>query len=707
MPGSGDAAIINNGGTVTLDMDVTVQSLTLSGLYSTLGGSGTITVTNMMAWSSHTTMAGTGATNIASSATLTVTVGWGNPGNHYPILDTRTLNIMGTAILTSANPADILSRLGLANGATINNNGTLDFQSDTGMAQDNGNAGSVNNSGTFRKSAGTGTSPVYGVLVNNTGTVQALTGTLSLAGGGTSTGSFNAAAGATLDFGGGTQVITLSPTSSISGAGSVSFSGGTTTIGGSGTYAVAGATVIGGGGTLNLNMDGTTANMTLSGFGSTLGGSGAITVTNIMDWSSQTHMVGTGATNIASGATLTITVGWGNWGNHYPILDTRTLNIAGTAILTSTNPADIYSRLGLANGATISNNGTLDFQSDTGMAQDNGNAGSVNNSGTFRKSGGTGTSTVGVAFNNTGIVQAMIGTLSFTGFTQNSGVTMLNGGSLASASGPLNFYGGTLQGVGTITGNVANIGGTVSPGNSPGILHIAGNYSQGPTGTLNIELGGVISGTQYDLLDVTGAASLNGTLDVSLINSFTPISGTVFQIVNFSTRSGDFITETGTIIGGGLYLLPYYSSDHLDLIAGTMIADLGLSLTDGSTWAIAGRAITYTIVVTNAGPDPASGALITDTLPETISGVSWTCVATGGVCAAPSGSGNISTTVNLNAGGVVTVTVSGLVAPGANGTLVNTAYVSYLGDPNTDNNHATDSDIVYNRQVYIPLVIKQ
>jgi uncharacterized repeat protein (TIGR01451 family) len=617
------------------------------------------------------------------------------------------LNIAGTAILTSANPADISSRLGLANGATISNNGTLDFQSDTGMAQDNGNAASVNNSGTFRKSGGTGTSPVSGVLVNNTGTVQALTGALSLAGGGTSTGSFNAAAGATLDFGGGTQMITLSPTSSISGAGSVSFSGGITTIGGSGTYAVAGATVIGSGGTLNLNMDGTTANMTIGGVGSTLGGSGTISVTNIMDWSSHTTMVGTGATNIASGATLTVTVGWGNPGNHYPVLDTRTLNIAGTAILTSTNPADIYSRLGLANGATISNTGTLDFQSDTGMAQDNGNAASVNNSGTFRKSGGTGTSTVsGVLVNNTGTVQAQSGTLSFTGFTQNSGVTMLNGGSLASASGPLNFYGGTLQGVGMITGDVANIGGTVSPGNSPGILHIAGNYAQGLTGALNIELGGVVSGTQYDLLDVTGAASLSGTLNVSLINSFTPISGTVFQIVNFSTRSGDFITETGTIIGGGLYLLPYYSSDHLDLIAGTMIADLGLSLTDGSTWAIAGHAITYTIVITNSGPDPASGALITDTLPATISGVSWTCVATDGVCAAPSGSGNINTTVNLNVGGVVTITVSGLVAPDANGTLVNTAYVSYLGDPNTDNNHATDIDIVYNRQVYIPLITK-
>ena len=181
VPGSGDTAIIDNGGTVALDMDVTVQSLTLSG-YSTLGGSDVITVTNMMAWSSHTSMAGTGATNIASGATLNLTVGWGNYGNHYPILDTRTLNIAGTAILSNTVSADIYSRLGLANGATINNSGILDFQNDTGIAQDNGSTGSVNNSGTFRKSGGTGTSPVSGVLVNNTGTVQAQSGTLSLAG---------------------------------------------------------------------------------------------------------------------------------------------------------------------------------------------------------------------------------------------------------------------------------------------------------------------------------------------------------------------------------------------------------------------------------------------------------------------------------------------------------------------------------------------
>ncbi len=52
-----------------------------------------------------------------------------------------------------------------------------------------------------------------------------------------------------------------------------------------------------------------------------------------------------------------------------------------------------------------------------------------------------------------------------------------------------------------------------------------------------------------------------------------------------------------------------------------VIADLSLSLTDGKDYAIIGDSITYTLVVMNAGPDPVSGALVTDTLPGTISGV--------------------------------------------------------------------------------------
>ena len=684
-PGENDTAIINSG-TVNVTGSVTVQTLTLSG--GILQGSESITVTQVMAWSGCGVLGSSGTTTVGSGATLTVT--WGGGSWACPQMNGRTLNNLGTAVLTASDGHYVY----LQGGSVINNAGTLDLQ-DNAKIYANTGAGSVNNAGLLRKVGGAGTGTLEGVAINNIGTVQALTGTLNLIGGGTGSSNFNAATGATLNFGGGTHVITLTPASSINGAGTVGVSGGSVTIAGSGTYAP-GTTAISGG-TLNLNLDGTTGRFNFSG--GTLAGSGTLTVTQAMAWSGCGGLGGSGATTIGSGATLTVT-----WGGFYwacPQMTGRTLNNLGTAVLTASDGHYVY----LQGGSVINNAGTLELQDNTKLFGNNG-GGVVNNAGLLRKVGGAGTATLdGVALDNTGAVQVLAGTLSLSSFTQNSGATMLNGGTLASSGSPLNFYGGALQGTGIVTGNVVNTGGIVSPGSSPDILRIVGNYTQGPTGTLNIELGGVVSGTQHDVLDVTGAASLSGALNVSLINSFTPISGTVFRILNFSARSGDFITETGTNLGW-LTLLPYYSSDHLSLIAGTTMADLGISVTDGKSYAVAGDPITYTLVVTNAGPDAATGAVVTDTLPEIISNVTWTCMASGGSCGALSGNGNLSTTVNLNAGGAITCTIGGRLSPGATGTLVNTAYVSHPADPNPANDSATDSDIVLYVKAYIPLAIR-
>lgn len=682
VPGENDTATIN-GGTVNITGSVTVQTLILSG--GTLQGSENITVTQAMAWSGCGVLGGSGATTIGSSAMLTVT--WGGGSWACPQMNGRTLNILGAAVLTASDGHYVY----LQGGSVISNAGTLDLQ-DSAQIYANDGASGVHNTGLLRKVGGTGTGTLDGVALNNTGTVQVLTGTLNLIGGGTSSGNFNAAAGATLNFGGGTHAITLTPASSINGAGTLGVSNGTVTIGGSGTYA-AGITSITGG-TLNLNLDGTTGRFNFSG--GTLAGSKMLTVTQAMAWSGCGMLGGSGVTTIGSSAMLTVTWGGGSWA--CPQMNGRTLNNRGTAVVTASDGHYVY----LQGGAVINNAGTLDLQDNTMLFGNNG-GGAVNNTGLLRKVGGAGTATLdGVALNNTGAVQALTGTLSLSGLTQNGGVTLLNGGTLAGSSSPLNFYGGMLQGAGIVNGNVANIGGVVAPGNSPGMLRIAGNYTQGPTGTLDIELGGVVSGTQYDLLDVTGAASLSGTLNVSLIDSFTPISGTVFRILNFNTRSGDFITTTGTNLGW-LTLHPYYGSDHLSLIAGTTMADLGISVTDDKAYAIAGEPITYTLVVTNAGPDAANGAIVTDTLPETISSVTWTCVATGGSCSAPGGSGHLSTTVNLDPGGVITFTIGGRLSPGANGTLNNTAYIAHPTDPNPADNSATDSDIVLYIKVYLPM----
>ena len=48
---------------------------------------------------------------------------------------------------------------------------------------------------------------------------------------------------------------------------------------------------------------------------------------------------------------------------------------------------------------------------------------------------------------------------------------------------------GKLQGDGTVIGAVQN-GGIVAPGNSPGALHITGNYTQTAIGQLQIEIAG-------------------------------------------------------------------------------------------------------------------------------------------------------------------------------------------------------------------------
>ena len=131
--------------------------------------------------------------------------------------------------------------------------------------------------------------------------------------------------------------------------------------------------------------------------------------------------------------------------------------------------------------------------------------------------------------------------------------------------------------------------------------------------------------------------------------------------------------------------------------AGTC-TDLTISKTDGVTGVHTGDAVSYTITVSNAGPTAVTGAQVTDTLPASLTGATWTCAPTGAaVCAAASGSGSIATTVDLPVGDSVTFTVSGTVAAGTTGSVVNTASVaapSGVIDANPVNNSATDTDSI-------------
>jgi T5SS/PEP-CTERM-associated repeat protein len=93
--------------------------------------------------------------------------------------------------------------------------------------------------------------------------------------------------------------------------------------------------------------------------------------------------------------------------------------------------------------------------------------------------------------------------------------------------------GGTLSGIGTLIGDVIVDGGTVSPGASPGALRVDGNYSQLAGSLLAIEIGGLLPGSQYDQLIVTGDLVLGGAVEISFVDGFLPSAGDVFSIFNF------------------------------------------------------------------------------------------------------------------------------------------------------------------------------
>jgi uncharacterized repeat protein (TIGR01451 family) len=141
-----------------------------------------------------------------------------------------------------------------------------------------------------------------------------------------------------------------------------------------------------------------------------------------------------------------------------------------------------------------------------------------------------------------------------------------------------------------------------------------------------------------------------------------------------------------------------FTVDNVELFAAPAPADLAIHKTDGQVYAAPGGFLTYTITASNPGPYPALGATVRDSFPAALSGVTWTCVASGGAsCIVASGSGNIDRTVNLPVGGSVTFTAQATVSPAATGTVSNTATVDPpldMFDPNPGNNSATDVDTV-------------
>jgi autotransporter-associated beta strand protein len=173
------------------------------------------------------------------------------------------------------------------------------------------------------------------------------------------------------------------------------------------------------------------------------------------------------------------------------------------------------------------------------------------------------------------LVKQGVARLTLTGTTTYTGGTQINAGTLrvmGSVAGTVNINdGGTLQGTGAVTGMVvANSGGTLAPGSSAGGLSV-GSLALNAGSITQMELGGLTRLSEYDAVSSDSSASFNGTLAVSLINSFSPAAGNSFDLFDWVTTAGAFESITLPTLAAGLAwdVTGLYSSGVLSVVNAT------------------------------------------------------------------------------------------------------------------------------------------
>lgn len=464
--------------TLTLSGIVNAPGLKLQG--GTLAGSHTFA--NTVPWTA-TSLSTAGTTTIAATGTLTIS------GTNDHDFTSRSLINHGTVEWTQG-------RLRSGHDGSIANHGQWKDSAGSSYRNDFGGNYTFTNSatGTYTKTGNT-TSSFDNVPFNNHGTVTVSAGTLSLAGGGTNsgTGTFNVAENAAVRF---TNNYSITDGSKLLGAGTYQVTGGTLTVSG------------------NVNVN----NFSVSG--GSLAGTHAFT--GALAWNGGSLNT-SGTTTIASGGTLTVS------GAIDHDFNTRSLVNQGTIEWTA-------GRLRSGNGGGIENRAAFNDSASTAFNNDWGGTAPFTNaaSGIYTKSA-LGTTRFDARFDNHGRVDVNKGTLQLNGGGTNfetGSINAADGASVVFSSHYTLADASSLQGAGafSLTGGTLTASGNVNVSN----FAIAG---------------GVLAGTQT----FNGGLSWSGG-NLNTAGSTTIASGTTFTISpnsagnpfdhDFNTRS---LINRGTI----------------------------------------------------------------------------------------------------------------------------------------------------------------
>jgi len=202
------------------------------------------------------------------------------------------------------------------------------------------------------------------------------------------------------------------------------------------------------------------------------------------------------------------------------------------------------------------------------------------------------------------VINTINGLITSSGGTLTFFDDVINNGTIRTNANSFTVYLGSYSGSGDAGTGTVIMEGDLKPGSSPGVMAFGGSLVFGGASTLAIELGGTTPNTEHDTLLVFGDATLGGTLDLSLINGFTPMPYDTFNVIETNGLTGRFDQVTGVGIGGGQGLAVTYDAFKVvvtaallgdtDLDGDVDDADLGTSFSQytgpvgaagGKTWA--------------------------------------------------------------------------------------------------------------------------
>ena len=509
--------IVATGGDLTLTSDTVTADLSLTGGVVRVQSGGTST------FSGTTTIGTDGILAIqGNNASPTLNLGGALTNAGLITLDdisgtnNATLKLISGGSLTNTGTIRTLNTDGGATGGrtidgSLINTGILDIDQNTTI--------SLTSSGESLDMVGGAVDAAAALTVDSasTGTTKVGTGTVF---GGT-TGSTNlTGAGHTVDV-----------VSDFTHATSKLSFGGVVTVSGMGTF------IVGTGGDLTLTNDTMAAPLSVTGGVLPVQGNGVSTIS--------------GTTTIGSGGILAIQ---GN--NASP-----TLNLGGT----------------LTNAGLI----TLDDISGTNNASLTvTSGGSLTNTGTIRTlnfdGGATGVRQITGDVANTGGIIDIDHNLTITGDVTSTGSIDIAGARTLTINGSgntlTNQSGGTVGGTGTLNVSAitfANQGAIDAAGSGTvGSFAVTGAVAQTASGSLGVD---IASASSFDVVSVSGAYAIDGTLNANFLGSFVPTTGQTFTVLNYGSRTGTFSSIVDNL-GDFFALTPTYNATNL-LLTVTFAAD--------------------------------------------------------------------------------------------------------------------------------------